>query len=77
LLDVVLIVAAIEIALMISAYLREGTVQVRFILDTVIIILASEFIAVWFKHLPLVTAAGLSLSVLTLTAVRILTSRYG
>jgi uncharacterized membrane protein (DUF373 family) len=75
LLDVVLIIASIEIALMITAYLREGHVRVRYILDTVIVILSSEFIAVWFKHASLQATLGLCASVLTLTIVRLLSAR--
>jgi hypothetical protein len=48
---------------------------VRYILDTVIVILSSEFIAVWFKHASLQATLGLCASVLTLTIVRLLSAR--
>jgi len=46
--NTVFIIALVEISLMLLAYLRDGRVHVRYIIDTILIVMLSEFIVIWF-----------------------------
>jgi len=71
LLDAVFILALLEISLTLLGYLRDGKVQARYIVDTVLIIMLNEIVSMWFKHPKLQYAIGLSIIVLSLAAIRI------
>lgn len=77
LLDVVFIVALVEITTTILGYLKDGHVHVRYIVDTILIIMLNEVVTLWFKKASLEEAIGLSVILATLAAVRITTMRYG
>lgn len=76
LLDVVFIVALVEITTTILGYLKDGFVQVRYIVDTILIIMLNEVVSIWFKGASLQEAIGISIIVLTLAIVRITTVRF-
>ena len=76
LLDIVFIVALVEISITILGYLQEGKVHVRYIVDTVLIIMLNEIVSMWFKHPKLDYAISLSVIVATLAAVRIAVTRF-
>lgn len=76
LLDVVFIVALVEITLTILGYLKDGHVHVRYIIDTVLIIMLNEVVNMWFKHSSLSNAIGLSVIIATLAAVRVSAVRF-
>jgi len=76
LLDTVFILALTEISLTILDYLQEGRVRVRYIVDTVLIIMLNEIVAIWFHHPSLPNAIGLSVVVGTLAAVRLTMTRF-
>lgn len=71
LLDVVFIVALVEVINTIIGYLRDGKVHVRFIIDTVLIIMLNEVVSAWFKHESFERMGSLALIIATLTAARI------
>ncbi len=71
LLDAVFILALTEVAITILGYLKDGYVQVRYIVDTILIIMLNEVISLWFRHPRLSEAAGLSIIIITLLMVRI------
>lgn len=71
LLDVVFIVALIEITIVILGYLKDGAVHVRYIVDTVLIIMLNKVISFWFEGGSLEDAIALSILLLTLGAIRI------
>lgn len=48
--DTVFIIALVEISLMLLAYLRDGRVHVRYIIDTILIVMLSEFVVIWFDE---------------------------
>jgi len=75
LIDVVFIVALVEITLIILNYLKNGSVQVRYIVDTILIIMLNEFVTIWFNHPEFLEVAGLCLIVATLAAVRVAVTR--
>lgn len=77
LLDVVFILALLEITITMLGYLKDGTVHVRYIVDTILIIMLNEIVSMWFKHPHLQDAIGLSIIVVSLAAVRISVVRYG
>jgi uncharacterized membrane protein (DUF373 family) len=76
LLDAVFILALTEIVITVLGYLRDGSVHVRYIVDTILIIMLNEVVAIWFKGPTLETAIGLSVTVATLAGVRIAVTRF-
>jgi len=76
LLDIVFIVALVEISTTILGYLRDGYVQVRYIVDTILIIMLNEVVSLWFKHADLKDAIGISVIIATLAFVRVITIRF-
>jgi uncharacterized membrane protein (DUF373 family) len=76
LLDVVFIVALVEISITILGYLKDGKVHVRYIVDTILIIMLNEIVSLWFTKPSLSIAGGLALIVATLALVRITTVKF-
>lgn len=70
LLDTVFILALLEITITILGYLKDGHVHVRYIVDTVLVIMLNEIVSMWFSHPSLSYAIGLSVIVAVLAAVR-------
>lgn len=77
LLDVVFIVALIEITIVILGYLKDGAVHVRYIVDTILIIMLNKVVSFWFEGGTLQEAIGLAVLILTLSIVRITTIKWG
>jgi len=76
LLDAVFILALVEITIVILGYLKDGRVHVRYIVDTILIIMLNEVVRLWFEHHPtLQQAISISVLLATLAAVRITTVR--
>ena len=71
LVDTVFIVALVEISLLLISYLKEGYVHVRYIVDTILIIMLNEFVVVWFDHPSIEKILSLSVAVAVLVGVRI------
>lgn len=76
LLDIVFIVALVEISITILGYLKDGYVQVRYIVDTILIIMLNEVVSLWFRHPDLKDTIGISVIIATLALVRVVTIRY-
>ncbi|HYH75692.1 MAG TPA: phosphate-starvation-inducible PsiE family protein [Candidatus Saccharimonadales bacterium] len=76
LLDVVFIVALIEITITILGYLKDGKVHVRYIVDTILIIMLNEVVSLWFKKPDLAEAGGIALIIVALALTRITTIKY-
>lgn len=77
LLDIVFIVALVEITIVILGYLKDGAVHVRYIVDTILIIMLNEVVVIWFKGASLQEAISLAVVLLTLGAIRISTVIWG
>lgn len=75
LLDTVFIVALLEISITILGYLKDGRVHVRYIVDTILIIMLNEIVALWFRHPKLQDMIGIAVIVLTLAAIRLIVTR--
>lgn len=76
LLDTVFIVALVEIAITVLGYLKDGQVHVRYIVDTILIIMLNEIVTLWFKHPKLEDMIGISIIVLSLALIRISVTRF-
>ena len=76
LLDTVFIIALVEIAITVLGYLKDGRVHVRYIVDTILIIMLNEFVSLWFQHPQLRDIIGISIIVGTLAFVRITMIRF-
>lgn len=76
LLDAVFILALLEITITILAYLRDGRVEVRYIVDTILIIMLNEIVTMWFKYPSLSNAIALSIIIAVLTAIRICLTKF-
>lgn len=76
LLDTVFIVAVLEISITILGYLKDGRVHVRYIVDTILIIMLNEIVVLWFKHPKLADMIGIAVVTATLAAIRISVTRF-
>jgi uncharacterized membrane protein (DUF373 family) len=76
LLDIVFIVALVEIGITILGYLKDGSVHVRYIVDTILIIMLNEIVSLWFKKPDISQAAGIAIIIATLALVRVSVIRY-
>jgi uncharacterized membrane protein (DUF373 family) len=74
--NVLIILALLEILRTLQAYLELGRIRVTFIIDTALVVLVGELIGLWFnEYLPLKVL--LSLAVIgTLVALRIVTANH-
>jgi uncharacterized membrane protein (DUF373 family) len=73
LLDVVFIIALVEISITILGYLKDGYVHVRYIVDTILIIMLNEIVTLWVRHPQLYEMVGLAIIIATLAGVRVTT----
>ena len=76
LLDIVFIVALVEVSITILGYLKDGSVHVRYIVDTVLIIMLNEVVSLWFKKPNLQQAIGIGVILAILAGVRICVTRF-
>ncbi|HSH55368.1 MAG TPA: phosphate-starvation-inducible PsiE family protein [Candidatus Limnocylindrales bacterium] len=75
LVDIVFIVALVEIAITILGYLKDGKVHVRYIVDTILIIMLNEIVGLWFTKPKPAEAATVTGIVLALAVVRVMVTR--
>ncbi len=74
--DVVLILALLELIRILHSYLVLGRVKVTFILDVALVVLIGELIGLWYKEYTLLEV-GLHIAVITiLTLLRIVSIRF-
>lgn len=76
LLDTVFILAVVEITITLLGYLKDGRVHVRYIVDTILIIMLNEIVSMWFRHPKLENAISLSVIIVALAAVRISVTKF-
>ena len=70
-------VALVEIAMTILGYLKDGSVHVRYIVDTILIIMLNEVVSAWFHNASFERMGSLALIIATLAAVRVVALRFG
>lgn len=76
LLNVITLLAVVEIVRTIMSYLSEGRVKVTYIVDTVLIVMLNEVISLWFKGPELNEVIYLSIIILVLIFVRLLAIKF-
>ncbi len=76
LLDTVFILALTELTLTLLGYLKDGRVHVRYIIDTVLVIMLNELVTLWFAGATLEKAIGLSLIISVLGIMRFAAIRF-
>lgn len=76
LLNVITLLAVVEVVKTALSYLTDGRVHVTFIVDTVLIVMLNEIISLWFKGPTLMPVILLVVIILTLIIVRILAIRF-
>ena len=74
--DVLTILAVLEMFRTVLAYFSEGRVKVTYIIDTVIVVMLTEVMACWFKEFNLYKMGMITLLVLALCIMRIFTVKY-
>jgi uncharacterized membrane protein (DUF373 family) len=75
-LDVLILLAMIEIFRTILSYYTEGRVKVTFIVDAILVVMLTELLSLWFGE-PTLTQVGLVLGVLAvLGGLRVLAIRF-
>ena len=67
--DIVLILAILELIRVLQSYLSLGRVKVTFILDVALVVLIGELIGLWYKDY---TAVEVSLHIATITMLTLL-----
>lgn len=74
--DVLTILAVLEMFKTTLAYFSEGRVKVTYIIDTVIVVMVTEIMACWFKEFDLYKMSTLTFLVLTLCVMRVFSVKY-
>src|SRR3990167_1502766 len=74
--DVLTILAVLEMFKTTLAYFSEGRVKVTYIIDTVIVVMVTEIMAFWFKEFNLYKMGMMTFLVLALCIMRIFTVKY-
>lgn len=76
LVDVLTVLAIVEILRTALAYFTEGRVKVTYIIDTVMVTVLTEVMAFWYKEMDWQQLAMVITLVLSLAFVRIIAVRY-
>lgn len=76
LVDVLTVLALIELLRTALAYFTEGRVKVTYIIDTVIVTVLTEIMAFWYQDVPWQKLAMVLVVVVSLALVRIIAVRF-
>lgn len=76
LLNVITLLAVVEVVKTVMSYLSEGRVKVTYIVDTVLIVMLNEIISLWFKGPTINSVITLGIIISVLIFVRILAIKY-
>jgi uncharacterized membrane protein (DUF373 family) len=76
LVDVLTVLAIVEVLRTALAYFTEGRVKVTYIIDTVLVTVLTEVMAFWYRDMEWEKIAMVIALVLSLAAVRIIAVRY-
>lgn len=75
-LNVIILLAVVEVIRTLVSYLNEGRVRVTFVIDTILIVMLNEVLSTWFKHPGFEQIVLLCLVIVVLFLVRILAIKY-
>jgi uncharacterized membrane protein (DUF373 family) len=74
--NVLIMLALLEVIRTLQAYLELGRVRVTFILDTALVVLIGELMGIWFReHVPEKVLLGVGV-IVVLVALRIVTAKF-
>ncbi|HLO27145.1 MAG TPA: phosphate-starvation-inducible PsiE family protein [Geobacteraceae bacterium] len=76
LVDILTVLALVEVLRTTLAYFSEGRVKVTYIIDTVIVTVLTEVLAFWYKEMEWEEIAMVIALVLSLACVRIIAVRF-
>ncbi len=76
LVDILTVLAMVEVLRTALAYFSEGRVKVTYIIDTVIVVVLTEVMAFWYREVDWEQIAMVIALVLSLAAVRIIAVRF-
>ena len=76
LVDVLTVLAMVEVLRTALAYFSEGRVKVTYIIDTVIVTVLTEIMAFWYRDVPWQKMAMVLAVVISLALVRIVAVRF-
>jgi len=76
LVDILTVLAVIEILRTALAYFTEGRVKVTYIIDTVMVTVLTEVMAFWYKEMPWQQLAMVILLTVSLAMIRVVAVRY-
>lgn len=76
LVDVLTVLAMVEVLRTALAYFSEGRVKVTYIIDTVIVTVLTEIMAFWYRDVPWQKLAMVLAVVISLALVRIVAVRF-
>ncbi len=76
LVDILTVLALVEVLRTALAYFSEGRVKVTYIIDTVIVTVLTEVLAFWYKEMEWEEVAMVIALVLSLACVRIIAVRF-
>jgi len=74
--DILTVLALVEVLRTVLAYFSEGRVKVTYIIDTVIVTVLTEVMAFWYKEMEWEEIAMVIALVLSLACVRIIAVRF-
>jgi uncharacterized membrane protein (DUF373 family) len=74
--DMLTVLAIVEVLRTALAYFTEGRVKVTYIIDTVIVTVLTEVMAFWYKEMEWQEVAMILLLVLSLACIRIIAVRF-
>ena len=74
--DMLTVLAIVEVLRTALAYFSEGRVMVSYIIDTVIVTILTEVMAFWYKEMEWEEVAMIILLVLSLACIRIIAVRF-
>jgi uncharacterized membrane protein (DUF373 family) len=76
LVDILTVLAIVEILRTALAYFSEGRVKVTYIIDTVMVTVLTEVMAFWYREMPWQQLAMVILLTLSLALVRVVAVRF-
>lgn len=76
LINVLVILAVVEVLKTVLIYVKEGRVRVTFIIDTVLIVMLNEVMSNWFKHGSFTSTVLLLVVIMILIVARIFAIKY-
>lgn len=76
LVDILTVLAIVEVLRTALAYFSEGRVKVTYIIDTVMVTVLTEVMAFWYKEMPWQSLAMVILLMLSLAFIRVFAVRY-